>query len=116
MGPHKRFLAWQECNKLVLAVYKTTASFPKHELYGLTSQARRAAFSAAANIAEGASRKGRNELRRFLDISLGSLAELEYALEVGLALEYVKPEDYHALEALQKRARFFTWKLQKSMR
>ncbi|PYO93783.1 MAG: hypothetical protein DMD62_08055 [Gemmatimonadetes bacterium] len=39
MGPHKRFLAWQECNKLVLAVYKTTASFPKHELYGLTSQA-----------------------------------------------------------------------------
>jgi four helix bundle protein len=116
MGPHKRFLAWQECHKLVLAVYKATASFPKHELYGLTSQARRAAFSAAANIVEGASRKGRNELRRFLDISLGSLSELEYALELAAALEYLKAGDHSLLEAQQKRARFFTWKLQKSMR
>ena len=116
MAPHKRFLAWQECHKLVLAVYKATVSFPKHELYGLTAQARRAAFSAAANIVEGASRKGRNELRRFLDISLGSLSELEYTLEVAAALEYLTPGDFAALEALQKRARFFTWKLQKSMR
>ena len=53
MAPHKRFLSWQECHKLVLAVYKATESFPKHELYGLTSQARRAAFSSAANIVEG---------------------------------------------------------------
>src|SRR6266852_6953117 len=83
MAPHKRFIAWQECHKLVLAVYKATESFPKHELYGLTSQARRAAFSSAANIVEGASRMGRNEFRRFLDISLGSLSELEYALEVA---------------------------------
>ena len=116
MGPHKRFLAWQECHKVVLAVYKATGCFPKHELYGLTSQARRAAFSSAANIAEGASRKGKNELRRFLDISLGSLSELEYTLELAAALEYLRPEEHAALEALQKRARFFTWKLQKSLR
>src|SRR6266576_7005977 len=116
MGPHKRFLAWQECNKLVLAVYKTTATFPKHELYGLTSQSRRAAFSAAANIVEGASRKGRNEFRHFLDIALGSLCELEYALEVVEALEYLKPEAAAALLAQQSRARFFTWKLKQSMR
>jgi four helix bundle protein len=116
MGPHKKFLAWQECHKLVLAAYKATGSFPKHELYGLTSQVRRAAFSAAANIVEGASRKGRNEFRRFLDIAVGSLSELEYALEVAAALEYLKTEDYAALEALQKRARFFTWKLKNSMR
>jgi len=56
MAPHKRFIAWQECHKLVLVVYKATETFPKHELYGLTSQARRAAFSAPANIVEGASR------------------------------------------------------------
>src|SRR6267143_4469346 len=92
MAPHKRFIAWQKCHKLVLAVYKATESFPKHELYGLSSQARRAAFSAAANIVEGASRKGRNEFRRFLDISLGSLSELEYALEVAEALGYVKAD------------------------
>jgi len=116
MGPHKRFLAWQECHKLVLSVYKATEFFPKHELYGLTSQARRAAFSGAVNIVEGASRKGRNELRRFLDISLGSLSELEYVLEVAAELGYLKRETYSALEAQQKRARYFTWRLQASLR
>jgi len=116
MAPHKRFIAWQECHKLVLAVYKATESFPKHEIYGLTSQARRAAFSSAANIVEGAGRKGRNEFRRFLDISLGSLSEVEYALEVAAALGYLKPDVYVALVAVHKRARFFTWKLKQSMR
>ena len=111
-----RFVAWQECHKLVLAVYKATESFPKHELYGLTSQSRRAAFSGAANIVEGASRKGRNEFRHFLDIALGSLCELEYALEVAEALEYLKPETAATLLAQQSRARFFTWKLKQSMR
>ena len=100
MAPHKRFIAWQECHKLVLVVYKATESFPKHELYGLTSQARRAAFSAPANIVEGASRKGRNEFRHFLDIALGSLGELEYTLEVAAALEYLKPDLYEALSSL----------------
>ena len=116
MAPHKRFIAWQECHKLVLAVYKATESFPKHELYGLTSQARRAAFSAPANIVEGAGRKGRNEFRHFLDIALGSLAELEYTLEVAQALEYLKPDVYESVQAQQRRARFFTWKLKSSMR
>ena len=115
MAPHKRFVAWQECHKLVLAVYKTTESFPKHELYGLTSQLRRAAFSAAANIVEGAARKGRNEFRHFLDIALGSLAEVEYGLEVAVALEYIKPDTYAALESRQRRAQFLTWKLKTSL-
>ncbi len=116
MAPHKRFVAWQECHKLVLAVYKATELFPKHELYGLTSQLRRAAFSAAANLVEGASRKGRNEFRHFLDISLGSLAEVEYGLEVAVALEYLKPDTYAALESQERRAQFLTWKLKTSMR
>ena len=71
---------------------------------------------AAANIVEGAARKGRNEFRHFLDIALGSLSELEYALEVALALQYLKPEVHNALEVLLRRARFFTWKLKTSMR
>ena len=115
MALHKRFIAWKECHKLVLAVYQATKSFPKHELYGLTSQTRRSAFSAPANIVEGASRKGKNEFRHFLDIALGSLGELEYALEVAAALEYLRPEVYAPLQAQQQRARFFTWKLKKSM-
>src|SRR5881296_785844 len=109
MAPHKRFLAWQECHKLVLAVYKATESFPKHELYGLTSQLRRGAFSAAANIIEGAARKGRNEFRHFLDISLGSLAEVEYGLEVALALNYLEPDTHTALESQYRRSQFLTW-------
>jgi len=115
MAPHKRFRAWQECHKLVLAVYKATESFPKHELYGLTSQIRRAAFSSAANIVEGSSRKGRNEFRHFLDIALGSLAEVEYALEVALELNYVKPDAFATIESQQRRAQFLTWKLKTSM-
>lgn len=116
MAPHKRFVAWQECHKLVLAVYRATESFPKHELYGLTSQLRRAAFSAAANLVEGAARKGRNEFRHFLDMSLGSLAEVEYGNEVALALNYLKAESYAVLESQQRKAQFLTWKLKTSMR
>jgi four helix bundle protein len=115
MASYRRFIAWQECHKLVLEVYKATKSFPPEERYGLTSQLRRASFSAAANIAEGASRKGRNEFRRFLDISLGSLSEVEYAVEVVGELQYLQSETLSALQAQQKRARFFTWKLKASM-
>src|SRR6266478_2127237 len=70
MLAHERLLAWQLCHELVLAVYDATTSFPKHELYGLTSQARRAAFSAAVNIAEGSAKRGSAEFRRFIDISV----------------------------------------------
>jgi four helix bundle protein len=70
MLAYERLHAWKLCHELVLAVYGVTASFPKHELYGLTSQARRAAFSAAANIVEGAAKRGSAEFRRFIDISI----------------------------------------------
>ncbi|PYP97210.1 MAG: four helix bundle protein [Gemmatimonadetes bacterium] len=115
MATHKRFLAWQECHKLVLAVYKATECFPKHELYGLTSQLRRAALSAAVNIVEGASKKGRNEFRRFLDMSLGSLSEVEYELEVAGALGYLKDDVCSSLTNQGRRAHFLTWKLKISM-
>ena len=115
MATHKRFLAWQECHKLVLAVYKATECFPKHELYGLRSQLRRAALSGAVNIVEGASRKGRNELRRFLDISLGSLSEVEYELEVAAELGYLSEEIGSSLINQVRRAHFLTWKLKTSL-
>lgn len=70
-------------------MYAGTADWPKSELYGLVSQIRRAAVSAEANIAEGAAKRGRRELRRFLDISLGSLAEVACLLRIAVDLGYL---------------------------
>jgi four helix bundle protein len=85
------------------------------ERYGLTSQTRRAAFSAAVNIVEGSSRKGRKEFRRFLDISLSSQTEVGYALlfarEAGLLEESV----WRELSDKQNRARFLTWRLYRAL-
>ena len=90
MMPYERFTAWKACHELALATYRATRSFPKEELFGLTSQMRRAAFSAAANIAEGSAKRGSAEFRRFLDIAIGSFCELSYAIlfvtELGLLL------------------------------
>src|SRR5882762_312390 len=80
MMPYQRLNAWRSCHQLALATYRITQSFPKYELYGITSQMRRAAFSAPANIAEGSAKRGPREFRRFLDIPLGSFAELSYTI------------------------------------
>ena len=116
MLAHERLHAWKLCHELVLAVYGVTASFPKHELYGLTSQARRAAFSAAANIAEGAAKRGSAEFRRFIDISIGSLAELAYTLRVAKNLQLLSEDDWTSVDALRRRAGFVTWRLYRSIR
>ena len=79
---------WQRSKLLALEVYKVTQAFPKEERYGLTSQLRRAAVSIPSNIAEGNARSTK-DYQRFLDISLGSLAELETQLEIACALAYL---------------------------
>jgi four helix bundle protein len=116
MLPYERFAAWQRCHELVLAVYRVTASFPKDERYGLTSQARRAAFSAAANIAEGSAKRGLGEFRRYLDISIGSLSELAYILQLASELNLLTDKDRQALNALRARAGFLTWRLYEKVR
>ena len=115
MAPYERFAAWRECHALALKVYRATRGFPKDELYGLTSQARRAAFSAAANIVEGSDKRGSMEFRRFLDVSLGSLTELGYTLRVSKELGLLTEEYWAELDDLQNRARFLTWKLYESV-
>src|SRR5258705_7735102 len=111
MLAHERLHAWKVCHELVLAIYDATNSFPKHELYGLTSQARRAAFSAAVNIAEGSAKRGATEFRRFIDISIGSLAEIAYVLPLVRDLKLVPDTDCERLEALLGRTGFVTWRL-----
>ena len=87
---HKDLKVWQESMTLVIHIYKLSEDFPKHEIYGLSSQIRRAAVSIPSNIAEGAGRKGESEFIRFLYIALGSLAEVETQLEISERLNYIK--------------------------
>ncbi|MSQ73549.1 MAG: four helix bundle protein [Betaproteobacteria bacterium] len=87
---HRNLRAWQQAVELVSDIYRLTAKFPDTERYGLTSQMRRAAVSAPANIAEGSARAGTKELLHFLSMSSGSLSELDTLLEVAKQLGYVK--------------------------
>jgi four helix bundle protein len=96
---HKNLKAWQKSITIVKEVYKLTESFPKSEVYGLTSQARRASVSIAANIAEGASRKHATDRKRFYEISRSSLVELDTHVEISLALEFLKDSDIINLSA-----------------
>jgi four helix bundle protein len=76
MRDYKNLLVWEKAHKLTWAVYKTTLLFPKEERYGLTSQVRRASASIAANLAGGWGRRSDGEMARFVQIAMGSGAEL----------------------------------------
>ena len=85
---------WLKAHELTLKVYTETVSFPKEELYGLTSQIRRCAVSIGANIAEGRGKMGNNEFQRFLQIAAGSASELDYELLLAKDLGYLAKPDY----------------------
>src|SRR4051812_41363488 len=111
MLPYERFQAWKLSYQLTLEVYRLTTSFPKHELYGLTSQSRRAAFSVVANIAEGSAKRGSAEFRRYLDIALGSLSELSVALRLSKDLGMLPSEAWERVEGLRNHAGTLVWRL-----
>lgn len=115
MAHYRNLAAWQRCHQLVIEVYRATERFPAHERYGLTSQARRAAFSAAANLVEGCARRGSAEFRRYVDIALGSLAELSYTLLVARDLGLLSEAEYAGLEQTRKRSGFLTWRLGRAL-
>jgi four helix bundle protein len=94
-----------------LAVYLSTEHWPKREMFGLSAQARKAAFSISLNIAEGSTKRGTRELRRFLDISLGSLAELEVILRMARDLGLTADEEIIDLEKMRATAGRLTWRL-----
>jgi len=90
----RKLEVWQKADDLAYLVYQLTKKFPKEEIYGITSQLRRAALSIPTNIVEGYSRKGDRELSRFVNIALGSLAETKYLLHFSERLGYISNDRY----------------------
>jgi len=89
---YKDLIVWQKAMTLVVLVYRVTRAFPREEIYGLTSQLRRAAVSIPSNIAEGQARQSTAEFRNFLSIARGSLAEVETQLLIAKRLNYLEAE------------------------
>jgi len=115
MRPFERLDAWTVSHQLALTVYRATRAFPKEELYGLTSQLRRASVSISANIAEGSAKRGKREFRRYLDIALGSLAEVRCLLVMSRDLGYLSDREYARIGPVDERAGLLLWRLYRSM-
>jgi four helix bundle protein len=97
MRNFREIKVWEKSHQLTLTIYKVTQAFPVEERYGLTGQMRRASASIPANIAEGCGRSGDAELRRFMQISMGSASELEYQLVLASDLGYLDQDTYQQL-------------------
>jgi four helix bundle protein len=98
--PAKSFedlLVWQKAHSFVLTIYRLTGTFPKHEIFSLTSQFRRAAVSIPANIAEGFRRRGTSDKARFYNIAQASVEECRYYLILVRDLEYADTQEAHRL-------------------
>ncbi len=102
MGGHRDLVAWQKAMSLVRDIYRHTENFPKHEVYGLASQLRRAAVSVSSNVAEGANRNSRGEFHQFVGTARGSLAEVETQVEIVRDINYIS--DPIAEDLLQRIA------------
>ena len=104
MTTHKDLQIWQSGIELVEKVYRITSKFPASEMYGLTSQMRRASVSVPSNIAEGAARQGEKEFIHFLYIALGSLSELETQCLIAQRLEYTQDDSiFEEIEAQRRK-------------
>jgi len=95
---HKKLDVWQESVALATHIYKITEKFPKAEIYGLTSQMRRAVVSISSNIAEGAARTSSKEFEQFLNIAGGSLSELDTQLEIAHNLLFLTNEQKQEID------------------
>jgi len=100
MAPYKTLKAWQHAERLAIECSRVSKKVPDFEQARLADQLRRASYSVGLNIAEGSSRRGSREYRKFLDTAHGSLAEVETALGLARQLEYLEPVEFGRLEAL----------------
>ena len=97
MSNFRKLIVWQKAMSLTTKIYENTKTFPKEEIFGLTSQLRRCAVSIPSNVAEGYGRDSKNELSRFLNISVGSLFELQTQLEIAKNIHFLKEEEFNNL-------------------
>src|SRR6266478_4208886 len=104
MRDYTKIEAWRLADDLTVSVYKRTRSFPKEEIYGLTSQLRRASYSVPANIVEGASRESKKDYLHFLYIARGSLSETQYFIHLARRLNYLPQEESDMLREQTKMA------------
>lgn len=107
MRDFRKLSIWEKAIDLVLTIYRITSTFPETEKFGLVSQLRRASVSIPSNIAEGCSRVSQIEFKRFLEMALGSLFEVDSHLIISIKLDYIKEEQIQKtlseIEGLQKQ-------------
>ena len=97
MHDFRRLQVWDKSHGLTLKIYELTSEFPREEIYGLTSQIRRACASIPTNIAEGCGRESPADFARFLQIAMGSASETEYLIQLSHDLKYLNVNQYTAL-------------------
>jgi four helix bundle protein len=102
MRDYTKIEAWRLADDLTVAIYERTRLFPKEEIYGLTSQLRRASYSVPANIVEGSSRESKKDYLHFLYIARGSLSETQYFIHLARRLGYISSEEADALHGQTK--------------
>ncbi len=112
---YKKLIVSQKADELACEIYSATRSFPKEEIYGLTSQLRRSALSVCLNIVEGSGRQGKKELKNFINIALGSLAEVEYLIDFAIRLGYIAEPEQAKLVSLRTYVGALPWKFYKSL-
>jgi four helix bundle protein len=97
MSNFKKLLIWQKSMSLITKIYISTNNFPKEEAFGLTSQIRRSSISIPSNIAEGFGRESNKDFLRFLNISIGSLFEMQTQLEIAKNISYLNEDEFNNL-------------------
>lgn len=113
--PHKKLIAWQKSLDLVEKIYELSRTFPREEIYGLSSQMRRAAISAPSNIAEGAAGRSSVQFRNYLSVAIGSLNELATQLEIARRVGYLDETAFGDSEQLVDECLAVTYGLRKSL-
>ena len=113
--PHKKLIAWQKAMDLVERIYEVTRKLPREELYGLTSQLRRAAVSVPSNIAEGAAGRSTIQFRNYLSVAIGSLNELATQLEIVWRIGYLDRKSVAKIEMFVDECLALTYGLRKSL-
>jgi four helix bundle protein len=114
MAKYKDLIVFQKSDELAFKIYQLTKTFPREETFGLTSQLRRASLSIPTNIVEGYGRKSKKELKQFVNIALGSLAETEYLFDFSYRLGYHKKR-HNEIKGLVEEVGKLLWGFYRSL-